>query len=62
MGLGTVWHVLRTREFGFLLSRQRPLGERLFVAGFGDLASNTAAMTQLHLGVDGTQRGRIMAL
>ncbi len=40
-----------------------PLGlVLLFVAGFGYLASNTAATTQLQLGVDETQRGRIMAL
>jgi predicted MFS family arabinose efflux permease len=31
-------------------------------AGFGYLASNTAATTQLQLGVDESQRGRIMAL
>jgi MFS family permease len=34
----------------------------LFAAGFGYLASNTRATTQLQLGVDETQRGRIMAL
>jgi MFS family permease len=32
------------------------------VAGFGYLSSNTGATTQLQLGVDETQRGRIMAL
>jgi MFS family permease len=34
----------------------------LFVAGFGYLASNTAATTRLQLGVEEHQRGRIMAL
>jgi len=34
----------------------------LFVAGFGYLASNTRATTQLQLEVDESQRGRIMAL
>jgi MFS family permease len=34
----------------------------LFVAGFGYLASNTAATTRLQLGVEPAQRGRIMAL
>jgi MFS family permease len=34
----------------------------LFLAGFGYLASNTAATTRLQLGVAETQRGRIMAL
>jgi MFS family permease len=34
----------------------------LFFAGFGYLASNTAATTRLQLGVRGSQRGRIMAL
>ena len=34
----------------------------LFVAGFGYLASNTAATSFLQLGVAETQRGRIMAL
>lgn len=34
----------------------------LFVAGFGYLASNTAATTRLQLGVTESQRGRIMAL
>jgi MFS family permease len=34
----------------------------LFVAGFGYLASNTAATTRLQLGVRESQRGRIMAL
>ncbi len=47
----------------FSLSPWLPLGlVLLFVAGFGYLASNTAATTQLQLGVDETQRGRIMAL
>ncbi len=32
------------------------------VAGFGYLSSNAAATTQLQLGVDETQRGRVMAL
>jgi hypothetical protein len=34
----------------------------LFIAGFGYLASNTAATTRLQLGVPEAQRGRIMAL
>ena len=34
----------------------------LFVAGFGYLASNTSATAQLQLGVEESQRGRIMAL
>ena len=34
----------------------------LFLAGFGYLASNTAATTRLQLGVAESQRGRIMAL
>jgi predicted MFS family arabinose efflux permease len=34
----------------------------LFVAGFGYLASNTAATTRLQLSVSESQRGRIMAL
>jgi len=34
----------------------------LGVAGFGYLASNTAATTRLQLGVAESQRGRIMAL
>ena len=34
----------------------------LFVAGFGYLASNTAATTRLQLDVDEAQRGRMMAL
>jgi len=34
----------------------------LFLAGFGYLASNTAATTRLQLGVAETHRGRIMAL
>jgi MFS family permease len=34
----------------------------LAVAGFGYLVSNTAATSQLMLGVDDSQRGRIMAL
>jgi len=47
----------------FSLSPWLPLGlVLLFVAGFGYLASNTAATTQLQLGVDEIQRGRIMAL
>jgi len=34
----------------------------LFAAGFGYLAANTAATTRLQLGVDESQRGRVMAL
>lgn len=34
----------------------------LFVAGFGYLAANTRATTQLQLGVAEHERGRIMAL
>jgi hypothetical protein len=34
----------------------------LFVAGFGYLASNTHATSRLQLGVDPSERGRIMAL
>jgi MFS family permease len=34
----------------------------LAIAGFGYLASNTAATSQLLLGVDDSQRGRVMAL
>ena len=48
---------------GFSLSPWLPLGfVFLFVAGFGYLASNTAATTRLQLGVSESQRGRIMAL
>ena len=48
---------------GFSLSPWLPLGLAfLFVAGFGYLTSNTSATTQLQLGVEETQRGRIMAL
>jgi MFS family permease len=47
----------------FALSPSLELGfVFLFSAGFGYLASNTRATTQLQLGVDETQRGRIMAL
>ncbi|HZG34517.1 MAG TPA: MFS transporter [Gaiellaceae bacterium] len=47
----------------FALSPWLPLGfVFLYVAGFGYLASNTAATTRLQLGVDESQRGRIMAL
>lgn len=54
LGLGIV---------GFSLSPWLPLGfVFLFVAGFGYLASNTSATTRLQLGVDESQRGRIMAL
>jgi hypothetical protein len=34
----------------------------LVVGGFGYLSSNTSATTRLQLGVEETQRGRIMAL
>ena len=48
---------------GFALSPWLPLAFLfLFVAGFGYLASNTAATTRLQLGVAESQRGRIMAL
>lgn len=48
---------------GFALSPWLPLGfVFLFVAGFGYLASNTAATTRLQLDVAESQRGRIMAL
>ena len=48
---------------GFALSPALWLGfVFLAVAGFGYLASNTAATSQLLLGVDDSQRGRIMAL
>jgi MFS family permease len=48
---------------GFALAPWLPLGfVFLFVAGFGYLASNTAATTRLQLGVAESQRGRIMAL
>ena len=47
----------------FALSPWLPLAfVFLFVAGFGYLASNTAATTRLQLGVDESQRGRVMAL
>lgn len=47
----------------FSVSPWLPLGYVfLFVAGFGYLASNTAATTRLQLGVEEGQRGRIMAL
>ena len=40
-----------------------PLGfVLLFLAGFGYLSSNTSATSRLQLGVDETQRGRIMTL
>ena len=48
---------------GFSLSPWLPLGfVFLFVAGFGYLASNTSATARLQLGVEESQRGRIMAL
>jgi len=48
---------------GFALSPWLPLAFLpLFIAGFGYLASNTAATTRLQLGVPESQRGRIMAL
>jgi MFS family permease len=48
---------------GFALSPWLPLAVvPLFIAGFGYLASNTAATTRLQLGVPEAQRGRIMAL
>jgi MFS family permease len=48
---------------GFALSPWLPLAfVPLFIAGFGYLASNTAATTRLQLGVPESQRGRIMAL
>jgi MFS family permease len=48
---------------GFSLAPWLPLGFAfLFVAGFGYLASNTSATTRLQLGVEESQRGRIMAL
>ncbi len=47
----------------FALSPWLPLAfVFLFVAGFGYLASNTSATTRLQLGVEESQRGRIMAL
>lgn len=47
----------------FSLSPVLPLGFAfLFLAGFGYLASNTAATTRLQLDVEENQRGRIMAL
>jgi MFS family permease len=55
--------LLGTGIVAFSLSPWLPVGfVLLFAAGFGYLASNTAATTQLQLGVDETQRGRIMAL
>lgn len=48
---------------GFSLSPRLELGfVFLFVAGFGYLASNTAATTRLQLDVAESERGRIMAL
>jgi MFS family permease len=48
---------------GFALSPWLPLAFFfLFIAGFGYLASNTAATTRLQLGVTENQRGRVMAL
>jgi predicted MFS family arabinose efflux permease len=48
---------------GFSLTPWLPVAfVPLFVAGFGYLASNTAATTRLQLGVAESQRGRIMAL
>jgi MFS family permease len=48
---------------GFSISPWLPLGfVFLFIAGFGYLSSNTSATTNLQLGVEETQRGRIMAL
>ena len=47
----------------FALSPWLPLGfVFLFVAGFGYLASNTAATSRLQLDVAESERGRIMAL
>jgi MFS family permease len=54
LGVGiTAFAVSPTLAIGFPL---------LLVAGFGYLASNTRATTQLQLEVDESQRGRIMAL
>jgi MFS family permease len=55
--------VLGAGVMAFSLCPWLPLGfALLFVAGFGYLASNTAATTRLQLGVTESQRGRIMAL
>ena len=61
----TVWTLtlLGGAVVAFSLSPSLPLGFAfLLAAGFGYLASNTRATTQLQLGVDETLRGRIMAL
>jgi Transmembrane secretion effector len=61
----TVWTLtlLGGAVIAFSLSPSLELGfVFLFAGGFGYLASNTRATTQLQLGVDETQRGRIMAL
>ena len=55
--------VLGAGVIGFSLSPLLSIGlVVLFVAGFGYLASNTAATSFLQLGVEENQRGRIMAL
>ena len=66
---GTRWTMALTLTLlgggvvGFSLSPWLPLGfVFLFVAGFGYLASATAATARLQLGVADSQRGRIMAL
>ena len=61
----TVWTLtlLGVAVAAFSLSPSLPVAFAfLFAAGFGYLASNTRATTQLQLGVDEEQRGRIMAL
>jgi hypothetical protein len=61
----TVWTLtlLGGAVIAFSLSPSLPVAFAfLFAAGFGYLASNTRATAQLQLGVEETQRGRIMAL
>ena len=61
--MGATLLLLGGGVIGFALSPWLPLGFCfLFLAGFGYLASNTAATTRLQLGVEESQRGRIMAL
>jgi MFS family permease len=55
--------ILSAGIVGFALSPSIWIGFAfLAIAGFGYLASNTSATSQLMLGVDDAQRGRIMAL
>ena len=61
--MGATLMLLALGVIAFSLTAWLPLAfVPLFLAGFGYLASNTAATTRLQLGVVESQRGRIMAL